>query len=286
MKFRILRAILLLSVAAVAEAQSFSQEQIKRFELESQVKSDLYLAPKVLQDGKVELLQFSLSELQIASLSPQQMRLLRNAFFAKYGYKFRSPDLLEFFSKFSWYQPQIDEIPSSKLTKDEQFNVELLQSYEKDFAEPKETSLKQSDLVGMWHAMPIVASGYSERFFLYADGRFEYATNQMDGTKRIISIAGIWKLEGNSLLASISSERYQQGGTIVPPYASWGSRYVIDDATVRNINLTPPLQMRFPLSHYNAKDDLEGKLPDPLPYLVIGAREFWKMYENPDQGRD
>lgn len=286
MRTLILTVALSLLMTAMAEAQNFSPEQIRQFELESNVKSDLYLAQKVLRDGKVELLQFPLNEFQVASLSPSDMRILRNAIFAKYGYNFKSADLKAFFSKFTWYQPQTDEVPSSKLTKDERLNVELVQYYEKGLANEEKDFLKESDLVGMWHAMPIVASGYSERFFLYAGGKFEYATNQMDGTKRIISISGSWKLKGNLLVASISNEQYLEGGTIVPPYASWGSNYVIDDAKVRNINLTPQLLLRFPLSHYNAKDTVGGRLLDPLPYLVIGAREFWKMYQNPDQGRD
>jgi len=42
--------------------------------------------------------------------SVKELRLFRNEIFARYGYKFKSTDLQEYFSKFDWYKPKYDNV--------------------------------------------------------------------------------------------------------------------------------------------------------------------------------
>ncbi|MFC2129424.1 YARHG domain-containing protein [Bacteroidota bacterium] len=46
----------------------------------------------------------------IDDFSNEELRIIRNYIFAKYGYKFKSDDLQEYFSKFKWYAPQFDNV--------------------------------------------------------------------------------------------------------------------------------------------------------------------------------
>lgn len=57
-------------------------------------------------------------------------RILRNAIFARHGYIFKSADLAEYFSRFSWYTPQYSDV-NSMLSSIEQANVATLKRLEK-----------------------------------------------------------------------------------------------------------------------------------------------------------
>lgn len=57
------------------------------------------------------------------------LRLLRNAIFARHGYIFKSADLTEYFSNFSWYQPKYKDV-TAYLSKLEQQNVAFISKFE------------------------------------------------------------------------------------------------------------------------------------------------------------
>ena len=57
------------------------------------------------------------------------VRILRNAIFARHGYRFKSQDLQEYFSQFSWYIPRFDDV-TSHLSEVERENIKFLKSLE------------------------------------------------------------------------------------------------------------------------------------------------------------
>ena len=57
------------------------------------------------------------------------IRILRNAIFARHGYRFKSQDLQEYFSQFSWYIPRFDDV-TSHLSEVERENIKFLKSLE------------------------------------------------------------------------------------------------------------------------------------------------------------
>lgn len=74
----------------------------------------------------------SLSRLEAADLSglsAGDLRLLRNAIFAKHGKRFESKDLNEYFSRFPWYQPRKSDV-TSELSKNELYNIDFIARYE------------------------------------------------------------------------------------------------------------------------------------------------------------
>ncbi len=56
-------------------------------------------------------------------------RIWRNAIYARHGYIFKSKDLRNYFSDFSWYRPRYKDV-SRKLSKIEQHNIRVLKSLE------------------------------------------------------------------------------------------------------------------------------------------------------------
>jgi len=59
----------------------------------------------IMDDGKIDKI-----EVPPYYASVKELRLFRNDFFARYGYKFKSKDLQEYFSKFDWYKPKYDNV--------------------------------------------------------------------------------------------------------------------------------------------------------------------------------
>ena len=79
--------------------------------------SSYFPVPRVRIDlNEPEIIQFARSDLSgffepsliveyLRKLDKRDLRIIRNALFAFYGYHFNSPDLMKYFSQFSWYSP-------------------------------------------------------------------------------------------------------------------------------------------------------------------------------------
>lgn len=62
--------------------------------------------------------------------SKDSLRILRNWIFARHGYKFKSQDLIQYFSQYPWYTPRFDNV-NSQLSEIELYNIDLIKEYEK-----------------------------------------------------------------------------------------------------------------------------------------------------------
>ncbi|MBR3443856.1 MAG: YARHG domain-containing protein [Bacteroidaceae bacterium] len=76
------------------------------------------------------LAQRELTYQDLAGLSRQDLRILRNAIYARHGRIFKDAGLRQFFNAQSWYVGYRNEIPVGELNKYEQRNIQIIQSYE------------------------------------------------------------------------------------------------------------------------------------------------------------
>lgn len=65
----------------------------------------------------------------IAGKSSAELRIMRNYIFARHSYIFKSADLREYFSQFSWYTPKYVDV-TRDLSKMEQNNVQYIKKHE------------------------------------------------------------------------------------------------------------------------------------------------------------
>ena len=74
-----------------------------------------------------------LAPYDLCGYSASQLRIFRNAIYAKYGYKFKSDDLRYYFNGFSWYYGKIssESAVAKKMTKTEKHNIEVIRKVEK-----------------------------------------------------------------------------------------------------------------------------------------------------------
>ena len=279
----ILKSILLCAVA-VSVSLAFTDEELEMYERQSQVQGDLHTADSIITKGTIVDLDFTLSDFQLASLDAEQLVLLRNSIFARYGYTFSDSALTEHFMSFPWYAPAKDDV-SEDLTPVDEWNFRRIRFYEESQTEDAGEMPDESHLVGFWHGSAAVGSGYSRRFFFFPDGRFIYRENSMDGSRRLIEISGEWKLRGSHLVLKADSLRYLQGGYIAEPYASYGSDFVIEAAEETGTALSPPEVFSMPMSDFTvnyAASHPEADLDHlTVPFMGIGTGEYWRISSDP-----
>ena len=79
---------------------------------------------------------------------------------------------------------------------------------------PGERAETSSDYVGLWHASPVVGSGFSERLELNANGTFYWAENEMDGVSRERFSSGTWSINNGVLTLSVTEKLAWEGGAL------------------------------------------------------------------------
>ena len=78
------------------------------------------------------LSEVRLSEADLADLSKEDLEIMRNSIYARYGYRFNRADLLEYFSRYSWYSPTTNDMESiyNRMNDNEKFNVDFIKKHE------------------------------------------------------------------------------------------------------------------------------------------------------------
>ncbi|MBZ4418806.1 YARHG domain-containing protein [Myxococcus sp. RHSTA-1-4] len=83
----------------------------------------------LLMAAAIRSLQGKVPADALALLSPAQLRLLRNAVYARHGRVFQAKDLQDFFSREPWYQPD-PAYTDARLTAEDQQHLTLIQAAE------------------------------------------------------------------------------------------------------------------------------------------------------------
>lgn len=87
------------------------------------------------------------TEDDLAGMNADELRILRNAIFAVHGYMFKSSELQEYFSKFSWYEPLSNDV-SGMLNTIEHKNVEFIKAHETSVGYSNSRSYSSSSTSG------------------------------------------------------------------------------------------------------------------------------------------
>lgn len=83
-----------------------------------------------LDDLMISPIEYELDETALQDLSAQELTYLRNSFFARKGYIFKSKELNDFFSTYDWYILDYDAT-AADLSKTDKKNVEFIKEYQK-----------------------------------------------------------------------------------------------------------------------------------------------------------
>jgi hypothetical protein len=137
-------------------------------------------------------------------LDKNELRLLRNTIYAKYGYKFNSPDLQRHFSQFSWYNGTKTNV-DTELTEVDKENIRLIQKIEANYPNLVYENFSGCWIIpeyNLWDA--IDDEKYSSSrvrdlpfFNIYPNGTFYIS---MNGAGFHGCYYGLWAIENNKLV--------------------------------------------------------------------------------------
>jgi hypothetical protein len=160
------------------------------YTLSVDVKNSLFI------NGDRFYLNINLGINSLFSFSREELRILRNYIYAKYNYSFSSPDLIEYFSKFSWYRATESNV-DNRLNDIDRENIKLIQELENNYP----TNNDAERITGVWRlrgAVPDQGYTWGDYIIMYPNGTYQQILRNFNATRvgnNTISggsIYGIW----------------------------------------------------------------------------------------------
>jgi hypothetical protein len=85
---------------------------------------------RIIYNGDILLLD-KIDKNNLFYLTKEELRILRNTLFAKYGYIFQSKELSEHFNRFTWYKPQYSNV-DGRLSENDRKIIEMIREVENE----------------------------------------------------------------------------------------------------------------------------------------------------------
>lgn len=179
-------------------AQETDEKTIEKIIIMRTVEADQNEAQSIVL-GRSDFLdsKYPLNIISLGLLNNEELRILRNTIFARYGYKFRSEDLQNHFSSFEWYSAKSNNV-DQLLTDVDKWNIDIIHSFE-GMNSNQINIINKNEIVGLWHISLIMPSGFAGVFQFYPDGQFRYNYNQMRQLPIIKSFSN-WKVANRERL--------------------------------------------------------------------------------------
>lgn len=172
------------------------------------------------------------------SLDGTQLRILRNAVYARHGYIFRSKDLDMFFCRYEWYIPKNGI--AIVLTEIDKENLQMIQSWEAEDALLVQVASVHADIpnkyrvyVGVWQDSPLVAAGYGHTYSFFPNGAVIEGTNEMDGLRRLVNQVGTWVVDNGHISIVYTHRTYRYGGELVDASGSLATKKALVKTTTK-----------------------------------------------------
>lgn len=221
----------------------FSQELEEKYSASQSVVNDIYVGKSILF-GNIELSNKVINDHALALLDTEELRLLRNSIYAKYGYIFSSQDLTTFFSRFSWYEPSVKNVDEF-LTNIDKHNIESIKIYENKHKKRGQNNLHNALSTREWYTDIVAAGRQEDNFKFFEDGKISFRNEEIslrllygyDGNYSISD--GILTIEVTELLIKFPNLDYYENG--FNGY-DWGNHHV------NKMKLEEPLVLKYPIS--------------------------------------
>jgi hypothetical protein len=149
----------------------------------------------IIYYGYLSLLDREIPNTALAVLSKEELRLLRNAIYAKHGMIFQSNDLTTHFQQYSWYRPRSRNV-ETQLTEVDRINIGNIQVFEN--AQPNR-NLRKNQLVGEYVNFFPVPSG-SGHLHINDNNTIEINEWPIDGS----TYKGTYTIENGFLIVLIA----------------------------------------------------------------------------------
>lgn len=141
--FRLLVVILAACLAAGCSRETAAENQSAGTP-EKKPQSELKLGENALLVEEKVVNGEAISTADVAGFAADELRILRNACFARHGRKYDSPGLGDYFSKRAWYKPR-DDYADTQLTETDKANVKAILAAESNLGANSNTAPPQQE---------------------------------------------------------------------------------------------------------------------------------------------
>jgi hypothetical protein len=152
---------------------------------------------RVVYNGSIKLLDRQIPETALAVLNKDELRLLRNAIYAKHGRIFQSNDLKTHFRQFDWYEPMNDNV-DDRLTEIDKNNIRRIQVFEN--AHPNSILNKSNFASCYYGVIPLGVSSWCPEISFNEDNTIVWDGGGEDNFK------GSYKIENGFLTVLVTGQ--------------------------------------------------------------------------------
>jgi hypothetical protein len=169
----------------------------------------------------------------------------------------------------------IPDSSARKITADEAINIANIANIG-DAGDNADSPVSEDGkpFVAMWHASPVLGSGWNKRLMLAYDGSFVWAASQMDEETRIRYLWGTWGVSGGSLTLETALMLRRDGGRLVD------SNLTISGKALEGFELAPYAvseKFTLPITTPEVDPDI---LPDREMYAItVSGEKYWYYAE-------
>lgn len=129
--------------------------------------------------------------------------------------------------------------------------------------------------IGIWQDANHMASGWSDVYRLFGDGRFRFHTSQMNCAERMRSYAGTWAVAKDELVLTITERVTIEGGELVESVIC-ASELEIEGGEEKTIALATPEIQRISVGTMEVDEGTQRSR------MAMDGKKFWRMNEDPE----
>ena len=219
--------------------------------------------------GERDLLNKRFDSFDLARLNNENLRLLRNMIYAKYGLRFQSNDLNSYFGKFNWYKPLYNNV-DNLLNEIDRWNIELISVFEKR-NENLQNIIWPGYLYGSFQddRQPGSFSGFT----ISRNNKMDYF---YDGNSMGVfrKTSGDYVIRGNVLEYRVNKIYFKLTTEIVHSWGPSHNNYYWDYKKLNTITLEDPIVFRFPISDIEIDSNQAG-----IDKLIISMKIGGIIYD-------
>lgn len=260
------------------DKQDIEQSNIEQKSSETEMKDNVNELTIYIADTHINL-NIELEYDDLLKFKDEELSIIRNAYYAKHGYIFKTQKYSDYFLSYEWYKPSHEDVEKF-LSLEDRLSINLVTKLEQRWRNLyNELSEEEITMIGMWQlGSPGLAAGYNALYYFNDDRSFTYNASQGDGESRLKSVSGVWYILNNKLYLYVKNESVLVGGELVPATGSFSTDYQIVGGELVNIQIEEPYLINYVLDfnqeHLEYKEDCSGAIIGNEEYYNLKTRKF------------
>lgn len=146
------------------------------------------------------------------------------------------------------------------------------------FSQEKPTEIKQT-LIGFWHFIPHVPSGWGETYSFHSNGTYVYKTSSMLCGRRLLSINGEWNHTKGILILTQKQKKHRINGKFEKAFGSCGDEFELVNSKTTNTKISPNIVMKIKLDKIEHDKKAYGINQNKI---TINNQSYWKFSNDPN----